>query len=106
MKAVMMAIRMLTNAFGNVIDVVVIALLKDVFDSQVRVEYFLVFSKYDKLSSSFWIMGQTPSCGLAYWSFQELLAPMQEAIGYKKYFLNTFDSHNFYHMLYFPSNIK
>ena len=42
MKAVMMAIRMLTNAFGNVIDVVVIALLKDVFDSQVQ--FFFLFA--------------------------------------------------------------
>ena len=42
MKAVMMAIRMLTNAFGNVLDVVVIALLKDVFDSQVQ--FFFLFA--------------------------------------------------------------
>jgi Na+/melibiose symporter-like transporter len=42
MKAVMMAIRMLTNAFGNVIDVVVISLLKDVFDSQVQ--FFFLFA--------------------------------------------------------------
>merc|ERR1712241_95460 len=42
MKAVMMAIRMLTNAFGNVIDVVVIALLKDVFDSQIY--FFFLFA--------------------------------------------------------------
>ena len=42
MKAVLMAIRMLTNAFGNVIDVVVIALLKDVFDSQVQ--FFFLFA--------------------------------------------------------------
>ena len=38
----MMAIRMLTNAFGNVIDVVVIALLKDVFTSQIY--FFFLFA--------------------------------------------------------------
>ena len=38
----MMAIRMLTNAIGNVIDVVVIAALKDVFDSQVY--FFFLFA--------------------------------------------------------------
>ena len=37
-----MAIRMLTNAIGNVIDVVVIAALKDVFDSQVY--FFFLFA--------------------------------------------------------------
>ena len=42
MKAVMMAIRMLTNAFGNVIDVVLIAALKDVFDSQAQ--FFFLFA--------------------------------------------------------------
>lgn len=42
MKAVMMAIRMLTNAIGNVIDVVVVAALKDVFDSQVY--FFFLFA--------------------------------------------------------------
>ena len=35
MKAVMLAMRYLTNAFGNIIDVVVIAALEGVFSSQV-----------------------------------------------------------------------
>jgi hypothetical protein len=35
MKAVMMSVRFLTNAFGNVLNVVVISLLKGAFTSQV-----------------------------------------------------------------------
>ncbi len=42
MKAVMMALRMLTNAFGNIIDVVIIAALSSVFDSQVQ--FFFLFA--------------------------------------------------------------
>ena len=42
MKAVMMAVRLITNAIGNVIDVVIIAALKDVFDSQVY--FFFLFA--------------------------------------------------------------
>lgn len=38
----MMAIRMMTNGFGNVLNVVVIAALKDVFDSQVY--FFFLFA--------------------------------------------------------------
>ncbi len=40
MKAVMIAIRYLTNAVGNIIDVVVISALKGVFSSQVLVILF------------------------------------------------------------------
>jgi hypothetical protein len=35
MKAVMMSVRFLTNAFGNILNVVVISLLKGAFSSQV-----------------------------------------------------------------------
>jgi len=38
MKAVMMSIRFLTNAFGNIINVVVISALKGQFSSQVKFE--------------------------------------------------------------------
>ena len=42
MKAVMMAIRMLTNAVGNIIDVVVISALDGVFDHQWQ--FFFLFA--------------------------------------------------------------
>ena len=43
MKAVMMSVRFLTNAVGNIINVVVIAALKGVFSSQAH-EFFLFAS--------------------------------------------------------------
>lgn len=38
----MMAIRMLTNAFGNIIDLVIMAALKDVFSS--NAQFFFLFA--------------------------------------------------------------
>ena len=43
MKAVMLAMRYLTNAFGNIIDVVVIAALEGVFSSQVICLYVYIY---------------------------------------------------------------
>ena len=49
MKAVMLAMRYLTNAFGNIIDVVVIAALEGVFSSQVIYLYVYIYlQKNDK----------------------------------------------------------
>ena len=49
MKAVMLAMRYLTNAFGNIIDVVVIAALEGVFSSQVICLYVYIYlQKNDK----------------------------------------------------------
>lgn len=42
MKAVMMAIRMMTNAIGNIIDLVVMAALADVFSS--NAQFFFLFA--------------------------------------------------------------